>query len=80
MVQGTAGYLDPEYMQTCQLTEKSDMYSFGVILLEVLTGEVPLKLYVPEEKTKLDVKFLVCHEREQSFYGVAKPYNRARKH
>jgi len=58
MVQGTAGYLDPEYMQTCQLTEKSDMYSFGVILLEVLTGEVPLKLYVPEEKRSLTSNFL----------------------
>jgi len=58
MVQGTVGYLDPEYMQTCQLTEKSDVYSFGVILLEVLTGEVPLKLYGPEAKRSLTSHFL----------------------
>ncbi|WVZ64498.1 hypothetical protein U9M48_014002 [Paspalum notatum var. saurae] len=58
MVQGTVGYLDPEYMQTSQLTEKSDVYSFGVILLEVLTGEVPLKLYGPEAKRSLTSNFL----------------------
>ncbi|TVU15211.1 hypothetical protein EJB05_38719, partial [Eragrostis curvula] len=58
MVQGTCGYLDPEYMQTCQLTDKSDVYSFGVILLEVLTGQVPLKLDGPETERSLSSHFL----------------------
>ncbi|KAF8704108.1 hypothetical protein HU200_031596 [Digitaria exilis] len=58
MVQGTCGYLDPEYMQTCQLTEKSDVYSFGIILLEVLTGEEPLKLDGTETQRSLSSNFL----------------------
>lgn len=35
--QGTPGYVDPEYMQTGELTRKSDVYSFAVVLLELLT-------------------------------------------
>ena len=60
VVQGTCGYLDPEYMQTCQLTDKSDVYSFGAILLEVLTGQVPLKLNGPEEQRSLTSNFLTA--------------------
>ena len=58
MVQGTCGYLDPEYMQTCQLTDKSDVYSFGVILLEILTGQLPLKLEGSEKQRSLALIFL----------------------
>lgn len=58
MVQGTCGYLDPEYMQTCQLTDKSDVYSFGVILIEILTGQVPLKLEGPAIQRSLSSVFL----------------------
>jgi serine/threonine protein kinase len=42
MVQGTLGYLDPEYLQERKLTEKSEVYSFGVVLLELITRKTAI--------------------------------------
>ncbi|KAK1423828.1 hypothetical protein QVD17_19137 [Tagetes erecta] len=38
-IRGTPGYMDPEYMVTQELTEKSDIYSYGVVLLELITSK-----------------------------------------
>nr|XP_010911275.2 calmodulin-binding receptor-like cytoplasmic kinase 3 [Elaeis guineensis] len=43
-VKGTAGYLDPEYLRTYQLTPKSDVFSFGILLIEILSGRRPVEL------------------------------------
>ncbi|XP_026455876.1 probable receptor-like protein kinase At1g49730 isoform X1 [Papaver somniferum] len=37
-IRGTPGYMDPEYVVNEELTEKSDVYSYGVLLLELVSG------------------------------------------
>lgn len=38
MIYACSGYLAPEYALFGQLTKKADVYSFGVLLLEVISG------------------------------------------
>ncbi|MCO5595214.1 hypothetical protein L7F22_049253 [Adiantum nelumboides] len=41
-IKGSFGYLDPAYVKTNKLSSKSDVFSYGVILLELITGRRPV--------------------------------------
>ncbi|CAN4078115.1 unnamed protein product [Withania somnifera] len=50
---GTLGYAAPEYVETGHLTVKSDVWSFGVVLYEILTGRRTLERNLPAMQQKL---------------------------
>ncbi|XP_008789980.1 receptor-like protein kinase HSL1 [Phoenix dactylifera] len=60
-IAGSCGYIAPEYAYTLRVNEKSDIYSFGVVILELVTGKLPVD---PEFGDKDLVKW-VCTTMEQ---------------
>ncbi|KAH6812583.1 Protein kinase superfamily protein [Perilla frutescens var. frutescens] len=52
-VMGTFGYVAPEYACTGMLNEKSDIYSFGILIMEIITGRSPVDYSRPQGEVNL---------------------------
>ncbi|KAF5454335.1 hypothetical protein F2P56_024008 [Juglans regia] len=78
-VRGTAGYLDPEYYTTQQLSVKSDVFSFGVVLLEIVTGREPLNIHRPRNEWSL-VEWATPYLRDQKIDEIVDPSIRGGYH
>ncbi|KAK1325671.1 putative LRR receptor-like serine/threonine-protein kinase [Acorus calamus] len=64
-VAGTIGYLAPEYAIRGQLTRKADIYSFGVLLLEIVSGRCNTNSMLPIEEQYLLERTWSLHERKE---------------
>ncbi|OVA12027.1 Protein kinase domain [Macleaya cordata] len=70
--QGTPGYLDPDYHRSFRLTEKSDVYSLGVVLLELISGMKAVDLTRDKREMTL-VDLVVSKIQVGSLHQVVDP-------
>ncbi|CAM6039831.1 unnamed protein product [Sphagnum compactum] len=60
---GTIGYLAPEYMLYGQLSNKADVYSFGILLLETISGTKNRDPNQPEDEVYLPIRAWKLHSK-----------------
>ncbi|KAL2499038.1 putative receptor protein kinase TMK1 [Abeliophyllum distichum] len=72
-IAGTFGYLAPEYAVTGRVTTKVDVFSFGVILMELITGRKALDESQPEESMHLVTWFRRMHLNKDTFGKAIDP-------
>ena len=65
LLQETLGYLDPEDMQTSQLTELSNVYSFSVVMAKLLTSKKALSFDRPKIDRNLAVYFVTTIKEDR---------------
>ncbi|XP_073125929.1 uncharacterized protein [Henckelia pumila] len=70
MIAGSYGYIAPEYGYSLKITEKSDVYSYGVVLLEVLTGMEPNDPRIPDGKHIVSWVYEELRQKPRDFTSI----------
>ncbi|KAJ9183471.1 hypothetical protein P3X46_007317 [Hevea brasiliensis] len=70
-VVGTFGYLAPEYASSARVTEKLDVYSYGIMLLELITGRPPISDINSVKREALDSWDNVFDPRLENNYNTS---------
>lgn len=83
-VMGTFGYVAPEYASTGMLNERSDVYSYGILLMEIISGRNPVDYSRPPEEVNLVdwLKMMVTNRNAEGVLDpklIEKPSSRALK-
>ncbi|XP_038976271.1 phytosulfokine receptor 1-like [Phoenix dactylifera] len=76
---GTLGYIPPEYGQSSAATFKGDIYSFGVVLLELLTGKRPVDMCRPKGGRDL-ISWVLQMRKEKRENEVFDPFIYDKEH
>ncbi|XP_052203668.1 probable serine/threonine-protein kinase At1g01540 [Diospyros lotus] len=71
-VMGTFGYVAPEYASTGMLNERSDVYSFGILIMEIISGRSPVDYSRPPGEVNL-VEWLKTMVTNRNAEGVLDP-------
>ncbi|KAB2084064.1 hypothetical protein ES319_A05G309300v1 [Gossypium barbadense] len=70
-IEGTRGYMAPELQFTGLVTQKCDVYAFGVVILELLSGKEALKFLVDEESGGYQRVSVIDTASEAAAGGIA---------
>eukprot|EP00917_Polyrhabdina_sp_WS-2016_P016282 GHVP01035267.1.p1 GENE.GHVP01035267.1~~GHVP01035267.1.p1 ORF type:complete len:684 (+),score=89.55 GHVP01035267.1:3-2054(+) len=71
--EGTPGYADPRYIQSLRVSESSEVYSFGAVILEVITSKPPaVYMYSNNQKTvkQTELRYLLDELNPDDFTSV----------
>ncbi|KAL2233861.1 probable serine/threonine-protein kinase At1g01540 [Sesamum indicum] len=80
-VMGTFGYVAPEYACTGMLNEKSDIYSFGILIMEIITARAPVDYSRPPGEVNLIdwLKMMVGNRKSEEVVDPKLPERPASK-
>lgn len=71
-VMGTFGYVAPEYASTGMLNERSDVYSFGILIMEIISGRSPVDYARPTGEVNL-VEWLKNKVTNRDYEAILDP-------